>query len=154
MISQVRNDGGTTYKTRSPTFTFNYVHLSLRKSCKPKANLTLICQNRSSACSLPHRVFLTWMLLLSFSSTNSPVSWLMMSTQSFWYGRLFPLNTVIGGVEPWKDKNSGSKQHLSPLSRTLSDQSEEKLSRLTSTKLREVPLRIYIEEFYQIHSVL
>lgn len=40
------------------------------------------------------------MLLLSFSSTNSPVSWLMMSTQSFWYGRLFPLNTVMGGVEP------------------------------------------------------
>lgn len=47
-----------------------------------------------------HLVFLTWMLLLSFSSTNSPVSWLMMSTQSFWYGRLFPLNTVMGGVEP------------------------------------------------------
>lgn len=111
-MSQVGNDGGTTFKKRSPTFTLNYVHLSLRKSCKPKANLTPICRNRSSACSLPHRVFLTWMLLLSFSSTNSPVSWLMMSTQSFWYGRLFPLNTVIGGVEPWKDKNSSIYVHF------------------------------------------
>ena len=55
---------------------------------------------------ISHLVFLTWMLLLSFSSTNSPVSWLMMSTQSFWYGRLFPLNTVIGGVEPWKDNSN------------------------------------------------
>lgn len=50
-------------------------------------------------------VFLTWMLLLSFSSTNSPVSWLMMSTQSFWYGRLFPLKTVMGGVEPLKENS-------------------------------------------------
>lgn len=55
-----------------------------------------------------HLVFLTWMLLLSFSSTNSPVSWLMMSTQSFWYGRLFPLNTVMGGVEPWTVNNNNN----------------------------------------------
>lgn len=31
----------------SPTFALHYVHLSLRKSCKPKANLTPICQKLS-----------------------------------------------------------------------------------------------------------
>lgn len=51
-----------------------------------------------------HLVFLTCMLLLSFSSINPPVSWLMIRTQSFWYGRLLPLNTVIGGVEPFGNR--------------------------------------------------
>lgn len=66
-----------------------------------------VCFNlNSSELLTSHLVFLTWMLLLSFSRTNSPVSWLMMRTQSFWYGRLFPLNTVMGGVEPLKETNS------------------------------------------------
>lgn len=29
-----------------------------------------------------------------------------MSTQSFWYGLLLPLNTVMGGVEPWDQRQS------------------------------------------------
>lgn len=63
--------------------------------------LTDCCSIRAWILLLPSAlVFLTCMLLLSFSNINSPVSWLMMRTQSFWYDLLLPLNTVIGGVEP------------------------------------------------------
>lgn len=47
-----------------------------------------------------HLVFFTAMLLLSFSSLYSPVSWFTMRMHSFMYGLLDPLKTVTGALEP------------------------------------------------------
>ena len=51
------------------------------------------------------RVFLSWMALESFSRVNSPVSWFITSTHSFWTGRLFPLNTVCEVPELWNKEH-------------------------------------------------